>query len=441
MHFCMFREKTLFLTRQHAERGTQFSPNTVSMPSPTPPLANKPSSFAGPVVLCLLVMLSHIAISGGRVAVSLTALQLGQGTLEVGILIAVFALLPMLFSIQAGRLIDDIGPWKPMRASIIFVVIGTSLPVFWQSLTGLIIAATLVGVGHMTLQIAAQRQMGLSTGEERLRNFSWLSLSMATSGLIGPLVAGVSIDYLGYRSVFALLAVAPLVGLIGLLGVRGYLKASHIKSAPVTQKQSIGDLFSSPSLRKVFIANMLLSAAWDTHTFVVPIFGVHVGLSPTTIGLILASFAAATIVIRLALPWMMHRIRPWQLINFALVVTGLNFLLYPFFEQVWILVSLSFVLGLGLGSTQSSILALLQQHAPSGRAGEAFGLRMALVNGCQVALPLAFGALGTFMGVMPLFWLTAVGLGAVRWFTDDAEKHEKTSTQDAERPTPPQDRT
>jgi hypothetical protein len=25
---------------------------------------------------------------------------------------------------------------------------------------------------------------------------------------------------------------------------------------------------------------------------------------------------------------------------------------------------------------------------------------------------------------MPLFWVTAIGLGAVRWFTDDAEKHE-----------------
>lgn len=424
MHFCMFRKKTFVLTRQQAQRGRQFSHNTVSTPSPTPPLANKPSNFAGPVVLCLLVMLSHIAISGGRVAVSLTALQLGQGTLEVGILIAVFALLPMLFSIKAGRLIDDIGPWKPMRASIISVVIGTFLPVVWQSLTGLIIAATFVGVGHMTLQIAVQRQMGLSSGEERLRNFSWLSLSMATSGLIGPLLAGVSIDYLGYRSVFALLALAPLAGLLGLLRMRRYLKDSHTKSPPVTQKQSVGDLLSSPSLRKVFVANMLLSTAWDTHTFVVPIFGVHVGLSPTTIGLILASFAAATIVIRLALPWVQHRVRPWQLINFALVVTALNFLLYPFFEKVWILVSLSFLLGLGLGSTQSSILALLQQHAPSGRAGEAFGLRMALINGCQVTLPLAFGALGTFMGVMPLFWVTAIGLGAVRWFTDDAEKHE-----------------
>ena len=425
----MFRKKTIVLTRQYAERGRQFSSNIVSTPSPNPSTANKPTSFAGPVVLCLLVMLSHIAISGGRVAVSLTALQLGQGTLEVGILIAVFALLPMLFSIKAGRLIDDIGPWKPMRASIISVMVGTCLPVVWQSLIGLIIAATFVGVGHMTLQIAVQRQMGLSTGEERLRNFSWLSLSMATSGLVGPLLAGVSIDYLGYRSVFALLAVAPLVALTGLLRMRHYLKSSHIQSAPVTQKQSVGDLLSSPSLRKVFVANMLLSTAWDTHTFVVPIFGVHVGLSPTTIGLILASFAAATIVIRLALPWIQHSVRPWQLINFALVVTALNFLLYPFFEKVWILVSLSFLLGLGLGSTQSSILALLQQHAPAGRAGEAFGLRMALINGCQVALPLAFGALGTFMGVMPLFWVTAIGLGAVRWFTDDAEKHETPPTQ------------
>jgi sugar phosphate permease len=150
-----------------------------------------------------------------------------------------------------------------------------------------------------------------------------------------------------------------------------------------------------------------------------------VGLSATTIGLILASFAAATIVIRLALPFLQHRVRPWQLIHFALLATGLNFVLYPFFEQVWILVTLSFILGLGLGSTQPSVLTLLQQNAPAGRAGEAFGLRMALINGCQVTLPLAFGALGAVIGVMPLFWLTAVGLGAGRWFTRHAETAKK----------------
>lgn len=367
-----------------------------------------------------------MAISGGRVAVSLTALELKRSTLEVGILIAVFALLPMLLSIKAGRMIDQIGPWRPMRASAFVVIVGTILPWIWQDFVALVMSAACVGIGHMIFQIAVQRQMGLSAGEQRLRNFSWLSLSMATSGLLGPLLAGISIDYLGYRAVFALLAISPVICVFGLYRVRNYLKTSHTPPAAASEKkQSVTDLIASPKLRRVYTANMLLSSAWDTHMFVVPIFGVMVGLSATTIGLILASFAAATIVIRLALPLLQHRVRPWQLIHFALLATGLNFVLYPFFEQVWILMTLSFVLGLGLGSTQPSILALLQQNAPAGRAGEAFGLRMALINGCQVTLPLAFGALGAVIGVMPLFWLTAVGLGAGRWFTRHAETAKK----------------
>jgi len=382
-------------------------------------------------------MLVHIAISGGRVAVTLTALELGRSTLEVGILIAVFALLPMLCSVKAGRLIDAIGPYKPMRVSAIMVVVGSLVPFAWQSLPSLMIAAVLVGSGHMTFQIAVQRQMGQSTGEERLRNFSWLSLSMATSGLVGPLIAGISIDHLGHRSVFALLALSPILCLLGLTRVRRYLVASHVKAPPSEIKRSVSDLFASPALRKVFIANMLLSSAWDTHGFVVPIFGVSAGLSATTIGLILATFASATIVIRIALPFIQHYVRPWQLINAALIATALNFLLYPFFSQVWILMSMSFALGLALGSTQPGILALLQHHAPPGRAGEAFGLRMALINGCQVSLPLAFGALGAVMGgVMPLFWITSAALGAGRWYTRDAETASRSAT-DTPSSTPP----
>jgi len=383
-------------------------------------------------------MLVHIAISGGRVAVTLTALQLGRSTLEVGVLIAVFALLPMLCSVQAGRLIDAIGPYKPMRASAIMVILGALIPFAWQSLPSLMIAAVLIGSGHMTFQIAVQRQMGQSIGQARLRNFSWLSLSMATSGLVGPLIAGISIDHLGHRSVFALLALSPIICFVGVMRMKRYLVSSHIKAPASEVKRSVTDLFASKALRRVFIANMLLSSAWDTHGFVVPIFGVSAGLSATTIGLILAAFASATIVIRIALPVIQRHVLPWQLIHAALIASGVNFLLYPFFSQVWILMSMSFALGLALGSTQPGILALLQHHAPAGRAGEAFGLRMALINGCQVSLPLAFGALGTVMGgVMPLFWITAAALGAGRWFTRDAALVNQGTTQPPPTTPPP----
>ena len=390
------------------------------LPSPTPS-PNKTSALAGAGILCALIMLVHIAISGGRIAVTLTALNLERSTLEVGILIAVFALLPALFSVRAGQLIDKIGPWKPLRASAISVIVGTLLPFVWQTLPSLILAAVSIGVGHMVFQIAIQRQMGQGTTEEKLKKFSWLSLSMATSGLIGPLAAGISIDYLGHRAVFALLALAPIACLFGLFRMRTYLLASHTKSEAPKEKRSAMDLLAIPQLRRVFAANMLTSVAWDTHMFVLPIYGVGIGLSATTIGLIISCFASATIVIRLGIPFIQRHLSPWKLIHITMVAAGLNFMIYPFFTQVWILMILSFMLGLALGSTQPGILALLQSHAPPGRAGEAFGIRMALINTCQVSLPLAFGALGSVIGIMPLFWITAVGLGGGRWFTRNAE--------------------
>lgn len=366
-------------------------------------------------------MLVHFGISGGRVAVSLSALSLGRSTFEVGILIAVFALLPMVSSVKAGRIIDRIGPFKPMRAAAILTTGGALIPAIWQDLIALIVAAVCIGLGHMTFQIAVQGQMGLGTDEQKMRNFSWLSLCLATSGFFAPLLAGISIDHLGYRYAFALLALGPLSAVFGVLRMRTHLLASHAK-APRHEgkKRSVRDLLAQKSLQRVFTANMLLSGAWDTHMFVVPIFGVGIGLSATTIGVIISCFALATVVIRMFLPLIQRRVRPWQLIHTAMAMAMVNFMVYPLFSDVWILMTLSFLLGLALGSTQPSMLALLQQHAPPGRASEAFGVRMSLINASQVSLPLAFGALGSVMGIMSLFWLTGASLALGRWFTRKA---------------------
>ena len=150
------------------------------------------------------------------------------------------------------------------------------------------------------------------------------------------------------------------------------------------------ELLAVPALRRILMVNTILSGAWDTHLFVVPIFGVAIGLSATTIGIILASFAAATFVIRLVLPLIQRRVRSWTLVRAAMATAAVDFLLYPLFSDVSVLIVLSFILGLALGCCQPSMLALLHQHSPPGRAAEAVGLRMALINGSQVSLPLTF---------------------------------------------------
>src|SRR5690606_33648663 len=100
----------------------------------------------------------------------------------VGCLVAVFAVIPMLMSVRAGQWIDRIGVRRPLVLGNALVVFGTALPFIFQHQIALLLAACSIGVGFMLHQVATQDVLGHAEPTRRLRNFSWLSLSMAGSG-------------------------------------------------------------------------------------------------------------------------------------------------------------------------------------------------------------------------------------------------------------------
>ncbi|GAB1577847.1 MFS transporter [Bordetella petrii] len=406
--------------------------NAVSAPSSSPSPAPAATEFSGAGLLCVVAMLNHVALTGGRITVSLTALQLGLSTFVVGGLVAVFAVIPMLMSVRAGQWIDRVGVRRPVTLGNALVVLGTLLPFAAQTQLALLVAACSIGIGFMLHQVATQDVLGHAEPQRRLRNFSWLSLAMAGSGFSGPLIAGLAIDHLGSRLAFGILALGPLVALAGLRRLQPALRAVDRSIEPAARqvaRRRVTELLKLPALRRILMVNTILSGAWDTHLFVVPLFGVAIGLSATTIGSILAAFALGTFLIRLALPYIQTRVRSWSLVRTAMAITAVDFLIYPLFADVAVLIGLSFVLGLALGCCQPSMLSLLHQHTPHGRAAEAVGLRMAFINASQVSLPLTFGALGAVIGIAPLFWAYALALSAGGW----ANRH---PPQEAETPAP-----
>ena len=66
------------------------------------------------------------------------------------------------------------------------------------------------------------------------------------------------------------------------------------------------------------------------------------------------------------------------------------------------------MLGLGLGCGQPLSIVLTYNDSPPGRAGEALGMRLTVNKFTQIAVPIAFGSLGTAAGVFPVFWANAV---------------------------------
>ena len=361
-------------------------------------------------LIIILMVLDHIAFNGSRISVTLYAIFQGESALTVGTLMALYALLPAIFSVAAGRWIDRIGINKPMQVGSIGVGIGAILPFLFPGISVLYAACVIVGLAFMLVNVAAYHAVGeLSQPEDRAVNFSYVALGFSTSLFIAPILSGVSIDSFGHRATFALLASFTLLPIVVLS-----LKLLPIPvPAPKPEGSSTGDvldLLRDPQLRRLYITMAVLTVAWDVYSFAIPVHGSLVGLSASGIGLVMASFAAATFVVRLAMPFFVQHVKPWTMLIGALLTAGVSFFLLPFANNVAHMMALMFLLGLGLGSPQPMLLTLLHESAPAGRAAEALGLRTTLINGSQTVMPLIFGAVGAALGMMPVFWTMSAAL-------------------------------
>jgi MFS family permease len=324
----------------------------------------------------------------------------------------------MMLGVGAGKFIDRSGVRVPMIAGVSILITAVALPGLAPGVPSLLFCAAGIGAGFMLFQICAQHMVGeMSSDEDRRDNFGWLALGFATSNFIGPTVAGLAIDRYGHDDTFMIFAGFALASLATLVARRSSL--THKPHAAVGPARSAWELMRDAKLRRVFIISGLLASSWDLFVFIMPIYGTSIGLNATTIGLILASFAAATFTVRLMLPILSRMVKEWTLITMTFAIALVAYIAFPMARTVPLLSSIAFLLGLGLGATQPTIMALVYSTAPAGRAGEAVGVRTVVLNGSHTVLPLVFGGLGTALGSMlPVFWTMSIALAVGAWYSN-----------------------
>jgi MFS family permease len=365
----------------------------------------------------LLTIISHLSFAGVRIILPLTALHHEASPFTVGIIVALLAAVPIVFAVRWGRFVDRVGVRLPMRigASLVLgaMLLGWAVP----HLGTLFVVSAVAGSGHVLLQISAiQACSAIGRPEDRPKNFSLLALAFSTSIFIGPILAGIAIDHLGHGAAFLVLSIGVLSALL-LLNRKGLEIPRAAPSPQAPGKRRLADLWRIPALRQVFVVSGTLSVAWDLFTFVVPIHGSRIGLSASTIGIIIGAFGAAVFIVRIVLPFIAHRINAWRLLVAATLLSGTTLIVFPLVSGVPLLILLAFVLGVGLGGTQPLIMTLLYERAPAGRGAEAVGVRTLLLNFGQLSVPLAFGVLGTALGMAPAFWAMGASLVATWCWT------------------------
>ncbi|MDB5885439.1 MAG: transporter [Polaromonas sp.] len=359
----------------------------------------------------------HGCLNGARMAIPLQALQQGLGASILGLLMALFAVLPVFLALPAGRMADRLGYHRPVHLALALSLAGALVGALSGHILALCIAAMLVGAGSSLGMIALQRTAGrlASTPGERLRIFSWIALAPAIANFAGPMMAGVLIDHAGFRAAFAALALLPLLTLVFTRWVPRETIVAKPSSASAGAPGKAWDLLRLPDFRRLLFINWLIAATWDAHSFALPILGHERALSASSIGMVLAAYAVASAAVRLLIPMVAERLSPRLMMGVALSMTAAMFGVYPLLDTAWAMAGCAALLGIALGAVQPAVMSTLHQVTPPDRQGEAQGLRSTFVHFSTLVMPLTFGAIGAAVGVGPVFWLTAVVLSAGAW--------------------------
>lgn len=354
-------------------------------------------------LVVLLAVLNQAGFNGSRVAVSLLALELGASQFTVGAIIALYSLCPMLFSIAIGRISDRVPPRWPMIVGSVITVAGMLLPALVPHLAALCLAGLLLGLGHQIYNIPLEAVVGGVGGAQyRARNYALITMGWSVANFIGPLITGLSIDALGHRHVFWVLAAfgaAP----IAMMACLPRLLPHAITVATEGKQGGVLELWRIPQLRATFVAGAIIGSAQDLFQFYMPVYGHAIGLSASAIGAILGMVALAAFVIRACIPFLVKRAGETTILTAAIFVAAFAYLLLPLFEDATLLAATAFVLGLGVGCAQPMLMSLLYVLAPTGRIAEAIGLYKTLRSVTHIVIPLFFGSVGTAFGFATVF--------------------------------------
>lgn len=395
-------------------------------PAAPPPTRDLDPTF---VLQLVVVALATTAVNAIRPMVTYRALGLGAGPFEIGLVAAVFSIAPALLAVAVGRAIDRIGEVWFIRSALVSMAVGALLAVVVDSLWLLALSQTLTGLGHVTNLIAGQALVANRGGRARRdHRYGYYSTMGSLGHLAGPLIgtslvthfalnAGPAPSAAGNPQAPAFLAAATLTlvafGLAWLLPWRRPAAAA-LEAEPerVGILSAAGRVLRRPGMPFAMLVSMIVVSSVDVLLAYLPLYGEVRGLSVTTVGILLAIRAGASMLSRIFMGYLIARLGRNRLLAASMLAAAGGLALLPLVSSPAVLAALMVLIGLGLGIGQPMTMAWIANRSPRAERGIALGVRLTGNRTALVIVPILVGAVAGVTGVSLIFWLIAILLAA-----------------------------
>lgn len=371
-----------------------------------------------------------MGIMGTRPIVPLYALEIGISPEELGILVAVFAIVPLVFASIAGSMMDRHGMGRALVLGALLGTAGLVLPFFAVGRLGLYVSQLVVGTGFTIFILAAQNQTGKTAKSSWAREqaIAVFSMGVALGSLFGPFIGGFVGQYAGYDWAFLILGLPALGAVVFVFPLISSDRSEKEARAEIPHTPSFGNPrkvlgYHRFMFRAILVSSLILMGK-DMFVAYLPVYATSLGISASWIGIIIGLHNAGGVVVRYFLIPIVQAIGKNKVIMLSIAFGGGSFLLLPFIESIPGLIIVSVAIGLGLGIGQPLSISRTIALSPPTKVGEVLGFRLACNRFTQVVTPLAISGIVVLTGVTGVFILLGaiLTLGSTRLSVPEEEE-------------------
>ncbi|MGP3948894.1 MFS transporter [Streptomyces sp. 7N604] len=393
-------------------------------------------TYAGPgrgwlVRLVIAFAFAQGAVSMARPAVSYRALALGADARAVGVIAAVYALLPLFAAVPLGRRTDH-GRCAPLLpVGVALIAVGCALSGTAGSLPAMAAWSGVMGLGHLAFVIGAQSIVARqSAPAEQDRNFGHFTIGASLGQLVGPIATGLLVS--GHDGALSRTSAAALLvsAAVAAFSFTSLWRIERRDTLPVREEPGTGTgagagtgpgtgpgtaakvpvhrILRTRGVPAGMFTSLAVLSATDILTAYLPVVGEHRGIAPTTIGLLLSLRAAATIACRLVMTPMIRLLGRTALLVLSCLAAALLCAGIAVPLPAWALGILLAALGFCLGVGQPLSMTTVVQAAPDEARSTALALRLTGNRLGQVAAPATAGLAAGLAGTAAPFAMLGV---------------------------------
>ncbi|TBL77830.1 MFS transporter [Paenibacillus thalictri] len=358
-------------------------------------------------LIYFITTINSIITSGTKPVVSLYASKMGASAGEIGVIVAMFAILPAFLAIHIGKWIDRYGIRTLVSFGGFSLLISLILPLAYPHFISFVLSQAIMGIGFTCQIVALQKRVGQTAGDmdKRIATFS---LFGSLGALVGPSFSSILYDHFGFQVSYSANAVLMVLGAAAVYLVKRSAWEVPKKEAAAGEnkgpQKSVWSMLRQRGLRNAVIISGLMLSGKEIFSAYFPLLGEKMGISPTMIGIILSFMSLASMASRFSQPYLVRRFGRSTVLTWALFISGIIYAVTPSVPFMVALIVLIGVLGAGLGLGQPLSLSYAIQVSPPERRGEVLGMRITFNRVSQFSIPLLFGGLGGMLGVIAIFW-------------------------------------